>query len=86
MHRDHQLNNRHNHEIYKFNDNFLTYWYQIPGSFLFVHVIFHLVCLSLDPADPKIRQSKTTKATEFNRTQHKHVIENDHCYICQVDV
>lgn len=58
----------------------------IPGSFLFVHVIFHLVCLSLDPADPKIRQSKTTKATEFNRTQHKHVIENDHCYICQVDV
>jgi palmitoyltransferase len=63
----------------------LTY-YQVPGTCLLVHIIFHVVCLTVDPADPKIRKEQVEKADGFDRSLHKHVIENCHCYICQVDV
>ena len=58
----------------------------VPGACLLVHIIFHVVCLTIDPADPKIRQELVEKAEGFDRSLHKHVIENCHCYICQVDV
>lgn len=58
----------------------------IPGGFCAIHIIYHVMALTYDPADPNIRGgTKKTKAI-FDRSQHQHVIENCHCYICQVDV
>ncbi|XP_078364716.1 uncharacterized protein LOC144649135 [Oculina patagonica] len=58
----------------------------IPGGICAIHIIYHLMALTFDPADPNIRGgTKKTKAI-FDRSQHQHVIENCHCYICQADV
>ncbi|XP_046842453.1 palmitoyltransferase ZDHHC11-like isoform X2 [Xenia sp. Carnegie-2017] len=58
----------------------------LPGICLFFHIIFHLACLTVNPADPNVKLKKVEKAAEFDRALHKHVIENYHCYICQVEV
>lgn len=58
----------------------------IPGGFCVVHIIFHLMALTLDPADPNIRGDTQKGKAIFDRSQHEHVIENCHCYICQADV
>jgi len=56
---------------------------------LVIHVIVHLLACSVNPADigviSKMRQG-TYKTAQFDRTLHQHVIENFHCYICEVDV
>ncbi|XP_022107535.1 uncharacterized protein LOC110988393 [Acanthaster planci] len=60
--------------------------HMIAGVMLAVHVLTHLVCLTINPADPNtLRKHKKVMPT-FDRTQHKHVIENNHCYLCEVDV
>ncbi|KAL4234745.1 putative palmitoyltransferase zdhhc1 [Mactra antiquata] len=59
--------------------------YIVPGVSLFLHLICHIVACTIDPADPAVLMKKYPKK-KFDRTQHKHVIENCHCYICQVDV
>ena len=65
---------------------FLNQCVQIPGGFCVVHIIFHLMALTLDPADPNIRGDTQKGKAIFDRSQHEHVIENCHCYICQADV
>lgn len=59
---------------------------QIPGGFCAIHIIYHLMALTYDPADPNIRGGTKKAKAIFDRSQHQHVIENCHCYICQVDV
>ncbi|XP_038069019.1 palmitoyltransferase ZDHHC1-like [Patiria miniata] len=60
--------------------------HMIVGVVLAVHVITHLVCLTINPADPSTLRRDKKAMPEFDRTQHKHVIENNHCYLCEVDV
>ncbi|KAL3860306.1 hypothetical protein ACJMK2_010445 [Sinanodonta woodiana] len=61
--------------------------YIIPGIALTVHVFCHIVSSSINPADPSVlRKNKIGKIPAFDRSQHSHVIENCHCYICEVDV
>jgi len=60
--------------------------YIIPGGIYIVHVIFHLFALSIDPADPNVRNFGKKGKVAFDRSLHRHVIENNHCYICQADV
>ncbi|XP_045193482.2 palmitoyltransferase ZDHHC1-like [Mercenaria mercenaria] len=59
--------------------------YIVPGLSLLAHLLCHIVGCTIDPADPSVLKKKYPKK-RFDRTQHKHVIENCHCYICQVDV
>ena len=40
----------------------------------------------VDPADPNIRQGPLQGKAAFDRNVHAHVIENNHCHICQADV
>lgn len=43
--------------------------------------------MSIDPADYNVRaKSYKGPLPEFDRTKHAHVIENCHCYLCEVDV
>lgn len=58
----------------------------IPGGFCAIHIIYHLMALTYDPADPNIRGGTKKAKAIFDRSQHQHVIENCHCYICQVDI
>ncbi|EDO28846.1 predicted protein, partial [Nematostella vectensis] len=54
--------------------------------FYFLHIIFHLAALSVDPADVSIRGDSTREKALFDRSLHAHVIENNHCHICETDV
>ncbi|XP_051756451.1 palmitoyltransferase ZDHHC1 isoform X1 [Ctenopharyngodon idella] len=68
-----------------------THW--IPAGYIctaitFVcHLFMHLMAVSIDPADYNVRaKSYKGPMPVFDRTKHAHVIENCHCYLCEVDV
>ncbi|MEQ2206573.1 hypothetical protein XENOCAPTIV_000113 [Xenoophorus captivus] len=45
------------------------------------------MAVSIDPADYNVRtKSDRGPVPVFDRSKHAHVIENCHCYLCQVDV
>lgn len=51
------------------------------------HLVLHLSAVSIDPADLSVRtRSSRAPPPPFDRSKHRHVIENSHCYLCQVDV
>uniref|UniRef100_G3PZU5 Palmitoyltransferase n=1 Tax=Gasterosteus aculeatus aculeatus TaxID=481459 RepID=G3PZU5_GASAC len=60
----------------------------ICTGFTFVcHMCVHVMAVSVDPADRNVRtKSHRGPVPEFDRSKHAHVIENCHCYLCQVDV
>ncbi|XP_051884634.1 palmitoyltransferase ZDHHC1 [Pristis pectinata] len=68
-----------------------THW--LPAGYIWFgivftcHVVFHLIAASIDPADDNVRAKSYKKTrTVFDRSRHKHVIENRHCFLCEVDV
>ncbi|KAJ7994523.1 hypothetical protein DPEC_G00250360 [Dallia pectoralis] len=61
--------------------------YICTGSMFVCHLFVHLMAVSIDPADYNVRaKSYHGPMPVFDRTKHAHVIENCHCYLCQVDV
>ena len=57
---------------------------KVPGLVLLVHVVCTVVTTSLDPAEKSVREKGSREA--FDRSVHKHVIENYYCNICRVNV
>ncbi|NXR58225.1 ZDHC1 palmitoyltransferase, partial [Rhadina sibilatrix] len=61
--------------------------YICPGVCFIYHLVVHLTAVSIDPADENVREKNYLgPLATFNRNQHAHVIENHHCYVCDVDV
>lgn len=60
--------------------------YIVTGIALIAHVVSHIVASTINPADPAVIQKNSKKQAKFDRNKHRHVIENMHCYICEVDV
>ncbi|XP_069822025.1 palmitoyltransferase ZDHHC1 [Dendropsophus ebraccatus] len=61
--------------------------YVCMGVLFFLHCIVHFLAVTIDPADENVRaKSSPGPLPVFDRTKHAHVIENMHCYICEVDV
>ncbi|NXR81247.1 ZDHC1 palmitoyltransferase, partial [Pycnonotus jocosus] len=61
--------------------------YICPGVCFVYHLVVHLSAVSIDPADANVREKNYLgPLATFNRNQHSHVIENHHCYVCDVDV
>ncbi|XP_067911662.1 palmitoyltransferase ZDHHC11 isoform X2 [Heterodontus francisci] len=62
--------------------------YAIIGLLFVFHFIVHLVAVSIDPADNSVRTKKNynTPMPTLDRAKHPHVIQNQHCYLCEVDV
>lgn len=72
-----------------FNGVILTNFFQIFSVILVIHLIVHLLACSINPADDEVLrkiQHGNKEVATFDRSAHRHVIENFHCYICQVDV
>ncbi|KAA0723399.1 putative palmitoyltransferase ZDHHC1 [Triplophysa tibetana] len=68
-----------------------THWipagYVCTGITFVCHLFMHLMAISIDPADYNVRaKSYKGPLPVFDRTKHAHVIENCHCYLCEVDV
>ncbi|XP_070985735.1 palmitoyltransferase ZDHHC1-like [Oncorhynchus clarkii lewisi] len=61
--------------------------YICTGIMFVCHLFVHLMAVSIDPADYNVRaKSYRGPVPVFDRTKHAHVIENCHCYLCEVDV
>ncbi|XP_067856721.1 palmitoyltransferase ZDHHC11 isoform X2 [Heptranchias perlo] len=62
--------------------------YAMIGLLFGLHFIVHLVAVSIDPADKSVRARKNYKSPmpTLDRAKHPHVIKNQHCYLCEVDV
>ena len=51
-----------------------------------VHLLSHFVCMAINPADYSVLSKNFQGRQTFDRTKHKHVIENQYCYICETRV
>uniref|UniRef100_UPI0037E9B6F3 palmitoyltransferase ZDHHC1 isoform X2 n=1 Tax=Semicossyphus pulcher TaxID=241346 RepID=UPI0037E9B6F3 len=61
--------------------------YICTGIMFVCHLCVHVMAVSVDPADLNVRtKSDKGPVPVFDRSKHAHVIENCHCYLCQVDV
>ncbi|XP_038662747.1 palmitoyltransferase ZDHHC1 isoform X1 [Scyliorhinus canicula] len=65
----------------------------VPAGYIWLgvmftfHLVIHLTSASIDPADKNVRAKHYNRRIPvFDRNKHKHVIENHHCYLCEVDV
>ncbi|XP_061592534.1 palmitoyltransferase ZDHHC1 isoform X2 [Cololabis saira] len=68
-----------------------THWipagYICTGIMFVCHLCVHVMAVSVDPADFNVRMKRDQGPVPmFDRSKHAHVIENCHCYLCQVDV
>ncbi|XP_077419198.1 palmitoyltransferase ZDHHC1 isoform X2 [Vanacampus margaritifer] len=61
--------------------------YICTGVMFACHLCTHVMAVSVDPADRNVRaKSPKGPLPVLDRSKHAHVIENCHCYLCQVDV
>ncbi|XP_074842094.1 palmitoyltransferase ZDHHC11-like isoform X2 [Carettochelys insculpta] len=62
--------------------------YAVIGVLFGHHLVTHLVAITIDPADQNVlaKKSYSSPMPVFDRSKHKHVIQNQHCYLCEVDV
>ncbi|XP_058849888.1 palmitoyltransferase ZDHHC1 isoform X4 [Acipenser ruthenus] len=68
-----------------------THWvpagYICTGVMFVCHLFVHLTAVTLDPADRNVRvKNYSGPVPVLDRSKHAHVIENCHCYLCEVDV
>lgn len=61
---------------------------QVFGILFTYHLITHLVAMTIDPAYPTVLEKKNYNKPMpiFDRSKRKHVIQNEHCYLCEVQV
>ncbi|XP_041649679.1 palmitoyltransferase ZDHHC11 [Cheilinus undulatus] len=62
--------------------------YALTGITFIVHFFTHIATLTIDPADASVRakQSYSSPMPLFDRTKQPHVIQDLHCYLCDVKV
>ncbi|XP_061530898.1 palmitoyltransferase ZDHHC11 isoform X1 [Phycodurus eques] len=62
--------------------------YAFTGLVFLVHLLSHVAAVTIDPADASVRAKKTYSGPMplFDRTVQRHVIQDLHCYLCDVKV
>ncbi|XP_077576945.1 palmitoyltransferase ZDHHC11 isoform X1 [Stigmatopora nigra] len=62
--------------------------YAFVGLAFGVHLLSHVAAVTIDPADASVRAKKTYAGPMplFDRTVQAHVIQDSHCYLCDVKV
>ncbi|XP_077433138.1 palmitoyltransferase ZDHHC11 [Vanacampus margaritifer] len=62
--------------------------YTFTGLAFLVHLLSHVAAVTIDPADVSVRAKKTYTGPMplFDRTVQLHVIQDMHCYLCEVKV
>ncbi|XP_010882738.1 probable palmitoyltransferase ZDHHC11 [Esox lucius] len=62
--------------------------YSLTGTAFIVHLVTHLVAVSVDPAEAGVRAKRTysNPMPVFDKTKQPHVIHNLHCYLCKINV
>ncbi|XP_061918973.1 palmitoyltransferase ZDHHC11 [Entelurus aequoreus] len=62
--------------------------YALSGLAFMVHLVSHVAAVTIDPADVSVRAKKCYAGPMplFDRTVQRHVIQDLHCYLCDVRV
>ncbi|XP_072317591.1 palmitoyltransferase ZDHHC11 [Eucyclogobius newberryi] len=62
--------------------------YALIGTAFILHFVSHLAAEIIDPADASVRAKQTysNPMPMFDRTKRPHVIQDLHCYLCDVNV
>ncbi|KAM7420676.1 hypothetical protein PAMA_015073 [Pampus argenteus] len=62
--------------------------YALMGLVFAVHLFTHITAVTIDPADASVRakQNYSGPMPLFDRTKQPHVIQDLHCYLCDVKV
>ncbi|XP_060756279.1 palmitoyltransferase ZDHHC11 isoform X2 [Neoarius graeffei] len=62
--------------------------YGVIGTVFVLHLLTHLAAVTMDPADYAVRVKKdySSPMPVFDRKKQPHVIHNQHCSLCDVDV
>ncbi|XP_013864241.1 palmitoyltransferase ZDHHC11 [Austrofundulus limnaeus] len=62
--------------------------YSVAGISFIVHFFSHIAAVTVDPADGTVRAKRTysNPMPLFDRTKRAHVIQDQHCYLCDVKV
>ncbi|XP_060717767.1 palmitoyltransferase ZDHHC11 isoform X1 [Tachysurus vachellii] len=62
--------------------------YGVIGTAFILHLLTHLAAVTTDPADYAVRSKKdySVPMPMFDRKKQPHVIHNQHCNLCDVDV
>ncbi|XP_035466223.2 palmitoyltransferase ZDHHC11 [Scophthalmus maximus] len=62
--------------------------YSLTSIAFVVHIFAHVAAVTIDPADASVRakQSYSSPMKFFDRTKQPHVIQDLHCYLCDVNV
>ncbi|XP_061574330.1 palmitoyltransferase ZDHHC11 [Cololabis saira] len=62
--------------------------YAVMGIVFIVHFFSHIAAVTVDPADVSVRAKKSYSSPIplFDRTKRPHVIQDLHCYLCDVKV
>ncbi|OCT82238.1 palmitoyltransferase ZDHHC1 [Xenopus laevis] len=67
--------------------HWLAAGYICTGVMFTFHCVVHFLAVTVDPADDNVQAKDSFGPLPvFDRNKHAHVIENMHCYICEVDV
>ncbi|CAH2324630.1 probable palmitoyltransferase ZDHHC1 [Pelobates cultripes] len=67
--------------------HWLAAGYICMGALFALHLVVHFLAVTINPADDNVRaKGSPGPLPVFDRNKHAHVIENMHCYICEVDV
>jgi hypothetical protein len=45
-----------------------------------------MVATTINPADPAVIAKKSNTIARLDRSKHPHAIQNQHCYLCEVNV
>ncbi|KAJ0000343.1 hypothetical protein NQD34_012185, partial [Periophthalmus magnuspinnatus] len=74
--------------LFCYYDCALTLCFQLIGIAFVLHFVTHLVAEIIDPADVSVRAKQTysNPVPLFDRTKQSHVIQDLHCYLCDVKV
>lgn len=61
---------------------------QLAGISFIVHIFAHVAVVTIDPADVTVRakRSYSSPTALFDRSKQTHVIQDQHCYLCDVKV
>ncbi|KAG7242092.1 hypothetical protein INR49_024138 [Caranx melampygus] len=61
-------------------------WNHLTGITFIVHFFTHIAAVTIDPADASVRakQSYSKPMPLFDSTKQRHVIQDLHCYLCDV--
>ncbi|KAM4735083.1 palmitoyltransferase ZDHHC11 isoform 2-T2 [Anableps anableps] len=62
--------------------------YAISGISFLLHFFTNIATVTIDPADASVRAKKnySTPLPLFDRAKHAHIIQDLHCYLCDVKV